>query len=88
MMSSPSGCHAMPVGPLGRRVSATIWWKLTLVGSMSTNETDELAKLETAIRVMFGEIAMLTGSDIGMVSSTVNRLLFTTSTWRLSGSST
>lgn len=78
--SSPSGCHATAVGPSSTRVSATTSWKRELVGSMSMKLTVALAKLVTARRVMFGDVAMLTGSDSWIVSSTVNRLLLTTTT--------
>ena len=87
-MSSPSGCQQIPVGPRSTRVSATIWWNVALVGSMSMKLTVPLEKFETARRVMFGAIAMLTGSVRRIVSSTVKRLLLTTKTWRLSRSST
>src|SRR5712671_1030390 len=86
--SSPSGCHATAVGPVSTLVSATTWWNRLLNGLMSMNDNFELEAFETTRKRRLGDTAMSVGSVIGMLSSTVMRLLFRTTTLRLSLSST
>ena len=85
-MSSPSGCQAIPLGPGATRASETTVWKFELNGLMSIKLMVPDAKLLTARRRRLGDIAISTGSGRAIVSSTVIRLLFTTTTCLLSAS--